>query len=139
MIRPGRFDRKIHIPEPNLESRKKLFAHYLSKVRIPKRRVELDRISSVTGGFTGADIKNLVNIASMDVTFHNKNNLDEKDLFAAYELMKMGVKRKKSMSDADDLLRTAYHESGHALTSLLVDGSLELNKVTILPVGGALG
>ena len=99
----------------------------------------MDRIAAVTGGFTGADIKNLVNIASMDVTFHNKNSLNQRDLFAAYELMKMGIKRKKNTSDADDLLRTAYHESGHALTALLVDGSLELNKITILPVGGALG
>ena len=103
------------------------------------KNLNVQNIATVTGGFTGADIKNLVNIASIGLIYENRNEMKETDLFAAFERMQMGIKRNKNMSDGEDLLRTAYHESGHALTSLLIDGSLELNKLTILPVGGALG
>lgn len=139
MTRPGRFDRKIHIPEPTFDSRVKLFHYYLRKLRLDSKNVDVSRLSMYTGGFTGADIKNMVNIAGTEAVTKGETRLTQEDLNRAFERIQMGLKRNKNISSQDDLLRTAYHESGHATVGLKTDGAMKLNKITILPVGSALG
>jgi ATP-dependent metalloprotease len=139
VTRPGRFDRMIHIPEPTYDGRFKLFTYYLHKLRIPSSGVDITKLAMVTGGFTGADIKNMVNIAATQVLNHKKNKIEQADMNEAFERIQMGLKRSKSISTEEDLLRTAYHESGHAAVGLLTEGAMKLNKITILPVGPALG
>lgn len=139
VIRPGRFDKTIHIPEPTYDSRIKLIIYYLSKLKLKIKDINVATIASLTGGFTGADIKNLVNTAAMNVVAQQRGIIDQSEMNQAFERMQMGLKRNKGISEPVDLLRTAYHESGHALTSLMTEGAMKLNKITILPVGQALG
>lgn len=139
VIRAGRFDQTIQIPEPSFDSRKKLLQYYLGKLKIKTKEIDIVKIAKLTGGFTGADIKNLVNSAAINVVNLQKGIIEQTDLNESFERMQMGLKRSKEINNPSDLLRTAYHESGHALTGLLTDGSMTLNKMTILPVGQALG
>ena len=101
--------------------------------------MDVNKLAMFTGGFTGADIKNMVNIAATQVVTNQKFALDQEDLNSAFERIQMGIKRNKNISTPEDLLRTAYHESGHATVGLVTEGAMKLNKITILPVGQALG
>ena len=139
MKRPGRFDRTIIIPLPSFETRKEILKYYLGKTNLAKRGIDLDKIASVTGQMTGADLKNLVDTAGLQALHKNRSILRQIDLEEAFERIKMGLKRAKGISTDDELNRTAFHEAGHALTALLTKGSNTLHKVTILPVGQALG
>lgn len=138
VTRAGRFDKRVHIPEPNYDSRVKLFRYYLSKLKM-KVAVDVGKLGAVTGGFTGADIKNLVNIAAISAVSSQKYHVGQEEMNQAFERMQMGLRKSKSVSTPEDLLRTAYHESGHALAGVLTEGGMKLNKITILPAGPALG
>lgn len=138
VTRAGRFDKKIHIPEPNFDSRVKMLSFYLGKLKLVNK-VDLQRMAMITGGFTGADIKNLVNTAAISAVSAQRYQMLQEDMDKAFERMQMGLRKSKSISDPEDLIRTAYHESGHAICGSLTEGAMKLNKVTILPAGSALG
>jgi len=92
-----------------------------------------------TIGFSGADIQNMVNIAILNAVKNNRKDANADDFEYAMDRITMGIGRKKMFVSDRDKLVTAYHEGGHALTSLLTEGATPLHKVTILPRGGALG
>lgn len=138
VTRAGRFDKKIHIPEPTYDSRIKLLLFYVKKLKLVNN-IDLQKVAMVTGGYTGADIKNLVNIAAISALSAQRYQLRQEDMDKAFERMQMGLRRSKNISEPEDLIRTAYHESGHAICGSLTEGGMKLNKVTILPAGSALG
>jgi len=92
-----------------------------------------------TIGFSGADIQNMVNIAILNAVKNNRKDANAEDFEYAHDRITMGIGRKMMFVSDKDKLVTAYHEGGHALTSLLTEGATPLHKVTILPRGGALG
>ncbi len=104
-----------------------------------KAPLDVDKIASITISMTGADLKNLVNTAGIYAVSLNEKKVSQEHLNYAFERMTMGLKKNKNISSEEELKRTAYHEAGHALTSLLTPGSNKLHKITILPVGQALG
>jgi ATP-dependent Zn protease len=104
-----------------------------------KKNVDIDKIAAITITMTGADLKNLVNSAGLHAISQKQSCLNQEHLTFAFERLSMGLRRKKSISSDDELMRTAYHEAGHALVGLLTPGSNKLHKITILPVGQALG
>lgn len=137
VIRAGRFDKRINIPYPNLESRKKILHYYLDKVK--HKDINIDRLSKLTIQFTGADIKNLVNQSGFIAVNKDRKYIEQEDVENAFDRIVMGISRKSMKVTEEEKLKTAYHEAGHALMSLLADGSDLLHKVTILPRGQALG
>ena len=139
VTRAGRFDKVISIPYPNLESRKKILDYYISKVKYDKERIDKEKIVQLTVQFTGADLKNLINLAGFTAVNKGKELLDQSDLEEAFDRIVMGLSRRTMKISEEDKLKTAYHEAGHALVGLLASGADELHKVTILPRGQALG
>lgn len=86
-------------------------------------------------GFTGADIKNMINYSGFEAVKRKSDKIVQKDLEKAFDRILMGLSKKSIMTEYEDKLKTAYHEAGHTLMSLLVDGAMKLHKVTILPRG----
>jgi len=124
---------------PSYDVRKKILNYYLKNLKMEKSVLDIDKIAAITINMTGADLKNLINTAGIHAVSLNQNRLTQEHLNYAFERMTMGLKKNKNISSAEELKRTAYHEAGHALTSLLTPGSNKLHKITILPVGQALG
>lgn len=139
VVRPGRFDKVVTIPVPSYDVRKKILNYYLKNLKMDKVALDIDKIADITINMTGADLKNLVNTAGIYAVSLKEKKLTQDHLTYSFERMTMGLKRNKNISSAEELKRTAYHEAGHALTSLLTPGSNKLHKITILPVGQALG
>lgn len=139
VTRAGRFDKVISIPYPNLESRRKILEYYIEKVKYDSNKIDKEKIVQLTVQFTGADIKNLVNLAGFTAVNKGKSLIDQTDLEEAFDRIVMGLSRKSLKISDEDKLKTAYHEAGHALVGLLAVGADELHKVTILPRGQALG
>ena len=137
LIRPGRFDRQITIDLPQKKARKEILAVHAKKVAIAKD-IDLDRIAGATAGFTGADLKNLINEAALLAAGKGKNEVEEEDFNESRDKIILGVKREDHLSEEEKKM-VAYHEAGHALTALMLPGSDPLNKVTIIPRGRSLG
>ena len=119
-----------------------MIVHYLRKIKLPKINIDIDTMSYLTIGMTGADIKNIVNIAGSSVISGNRAKITNMDIMNAYEQISMGLRKNNLNTKKTELEKTAIHEAGHALLSLLNEkagNSLRLNKITILPVGDALG
>jgi cell division protease FtsH len=134
LIRPGRFDRKIHVDKPSLADREKLFAYYLKKVQYDEGSVKIDRLARITVGNTPADIANIIREAAL-ITVRNKRQLiTMKDIDDARERIVLGVKRRIKMSDREKL-QVAYHEAGHAIVTYLLAPSKDVFKITITPRG----
>jgi ATP-dependent metalloprotease len=138
ILRAGRFDKKIDIPMPDRESRAKLFEYFSGKIKI-KGRIDFDTLSKRTSGMTGADIKNMVNIAILHSVKMNRQEAQQEDFDYAFDRMVMGIYRKSLVMDRQTKVMTAYHEAGHTLMNLLTSPGMKLHKVTILPVGQSLG
>lgn len=139
VLRPGRFDKLINIPYPDKEGRKEIFQLYLNKVKYDKDDVHLDTLVSATTGFSGASIKNMVNLAVLNAIKEKRSKANHLDFEFALDRITMGVGRKSMVVSDEDKLMTAYHEGGHTLVSLLTKSGTGLHKVTILPRGPALG
>lgn len=139
VTRAGRFDKVINMPYPNLESRRKILDYYLNKIKYNGEMVDKEKIVQLSVQFTGADIKNLVNLAGFNAVNKGKELVDQADLEEAFDRIVMGLSRRSLMISDEDKLKTAYHEAGHTLIGLLATGADELHKVTILPRGQALG
>lgn len=137
-VRPGRFDKKIHVPLPDINGRTDIFELYLEKIS-RSTDVEARKLAQMTPGFTGAEIENLVNTAITEAVHKGKDQADMTDFEYARDRIMMGIERKSlSMSDKDRLL-TAIHESGHAIACYFTPGAKNLYKATIVARGSSLG
>lgn len=139
LLRPGRFDKIIHVNYPDSAGRKDILEYYLGKVKYSKKDVKVDIITRATTGFSGSQIKNLVNIAVLNAIKSERKKAVHEDFEFALDRITMGIgKTSMHMLEKDKLL-TAYHEGGHTLVNLLSKWTPSLHKVTILPRGQALG
>ena len=139
MLRPGRFDKIINIPYPDREGRRDIFDYYLNKVKFDKKDVNIDTLVKATTGFSGASIKNMVNIAVLNAIKEKRHEANHQDFEFALDRVTMGIGRKNMFVSEKEKYMTAYHEGGHALINMITKASTPLHKVTILPRGGALG
>ena len=138
LLRPGRFDRQIVVPNPDINGRAKILDVHLRKV--PKGPdVDSHVIARGTPGFSGADLSNIVNEAALLAARLGKKVVTMKDLEAAKDKVMMGAERKSMVMSEDEKKMTAYHEGGHALVSIYCPASDPIHKATIIPRGRALG
>jgi len=138
LLRPGRFDRQITVPNPDVNGRTKILEVHLRKV--PKSPdVDAKVIARGTPGFSGADLANIVNEAALLAARLGKKVVAQKDLESAKDKVMMGAERKSMVMSEDEKKMTAYHEGGHALVSLYYPASDPIHKATIIPRGRALG
>jgi cell division protease FtsH len=138
LLRPGRFDRQVVVPLPDIKGREKIFQVHINKVPIDKD-VDLEVLARGTPGFSGADIENLVNEAALYAARSDKSTVNMIDFEYAKDKVLMGTERKSMVISDTEKRNTAYHEAGHALIAKLIPGSDPIHKVTIIPRGRALG
>ncbi len=137
LLRPGRFDRTIHVNAPDRRGREAILRVHTRKVPLAPD-VDLDAVAASTPGMTGADLANLVNEAALAAARKGQNVVTPRDLTEALEKIQLGAERDVVMP-ASEKRRTAYHESGHALLGMLRAGADRVRKVSIIPRGRALG
>lgn len=138
LLRPGRFDRQIVVPNPDIEGRTKILGVHLKKVPMAPD-VDAKTIARGTPGFSGADLANLVNEAALLAARQDKKVVTMRELEAAKDKVMMGVERKSMVMSEEEKKMTAYHESGHAVVSIHCPASDPIHKATIIPRGRALG
>jgi cell division protease FtsH len=138
LLRPGRFDRQVVVPNPDILGREKILKVHLRKVSLASD-VEPRVIARGTPGFSGADLANLVNEAALLAARRNKHFVTLVDLEDAKDKVMMGAERRSMVMTDEDKKLTAYHEAGHAIVGLHMPGHDPLHKVTIIPRGRALG
>ena len=138
LLRPGRFDRQIVVPNPDIDGRTKILEVHMKKVPLAPD-VEARILARGTPGFSGADLANLVNEAALLAARKNKKVVTMKELEAAKDKVMMGVERKSMVMSDEEKEMTAYHEAGHAIVSLHYPASDPIHKATIIPRGRALG
>jgi cell division protease FtsH len=138
LTRPGRFDRQINVPLPDLAGRQQILKIYADKVRLDDD-VDLQRLARGTPMFSGADLEALVNEAAISATLAGKDCVGQDDLEEARDKVRWGRARKSRVIDEKEKETTAYHEAGHALIQVLEDDADPLHKVSIIPRGGAGG
>jgi cell division protease FtsH len=136
--RPGRFDRRIVVPRPDLKGRLGVLKVHTRRVPLAPE-VELEVIARGTPGMTGADLENLVNESALMAARQNKERVDLSDFEAAKDKVFMGPERRSMIMTEKEKRNTAVHEAGHALLAKLLPGCDPLHKVTIIPRGQALG
>ncbi|MBP7496053.1 MAG: ATP-dependent zinc metalloprotease FtsH [Bacteroidales bacterium] len=138
LLRAGRFDRQIHVELPDLEGRKAIFKVHLNPIKIDQT-VEVDFIARQTPGFSGADIANVCNEAALIAARNNKTLVGKEDFIAAVDRIIGGLEKKSKIISQDEKKVIAFHESGHAAVSWLLQYAHPLVKVTIVPRGKSLG
>jgi cell division protease FtsH len=136
--RPGRFDRQVVVPLPDIRGREQILSVHMRKVPIAAD-VEASIIARGTPGFSGADLANLVNEAALFAARRNKRLVDMDDFESAKDKIMMGAERKSMVMSEEEKRNTAYHESGHAVVAKLLPKTDPVHKVTIIPRGRALG
>jgi len=138
LVRPGRFDRHIDVPLPDVGGRKAILELYAKKMPL-SMEVDLEQIARGTPGFSGAELFNLMNQAAVKSSVNNEQAITMKALEWAKDRITMGAERQSAILTADTMKLTATHEAGHALVGLLTDGADPIHKATIIPRGRALG
>ena len=138
LLRPGRFDRRVVVPRPDVKGREGILAVHTRKVPLSED-VDISVIARGTPGFTGADLANLINEAALSAAGMNQKAVAMEDFEASKDKVLMGVARRSLLISEQEKKVTAYHEAGHALVAALVPGADPLHKVTIIPRGMALG
>ncbi len=138
LLRPGRFDRQIHVSLPDIKGREAILKIHARKV-VQEEGIDFSIIAKGTPGFSGADLKNLVNEAALWAARQNKQALELKDFEDARDRILMGPERHSMVMSEKEKLSTAYHEAGHALVAILTSKADPVHKVTIVPRGRALG
>jgi len=136
--RPGRFDRQVVVPLPDIRGREQILSVHMRKVPIAAD-VEASIIARGTPGFSGADLANLVNEAALFAARRSKRLVDMVDFESAKDKIMMGAERRSMVMTEEEKRNTAYHESGHAVVAKLLPKSDPVHKVTIIPRGRALG
>jgi len=138
LLRPGRFDRRVVVPRPDLRGREEILRVHARRIPL-NESVDLAVLARGTPGFTGADLANLINEAALWAARNNRKTVLMADLEAAKDKVLMGAERRSMIITEDEKRNTAYHEAGHALVAAMVPHSDPLHKVTIIPRGMALG
>jgi cell division protease FtsH len=138
LLRPGRFDRQVVVPLPDVKGREQILKVHMREVPLDKN-VKPSIIARGTPGFSGADLANLVNESALLAARANKEYVNMDDLDKAKDKIMMGTERKSLIMSEDERKLTAYHEAGHAIVGLSIDGHDPVYKVTIIPRGRALG
>jgi len=138
LLRPGRFDRQITVPVPDVRGREQILKVHVKGVSLGQD-VDLSTIARGTPGFSGADLKNLVNEAALLAARSNKDTVCMDDFEKAKDKILMGTERKSMIISEEERRVTAYHEAGHTLVAKLLPGSDPIHKVSIIPRGSALG
>ncbi|MBI9082427.1 MAG: ATP-dependent zinc metalloprotease FtsH [Desulfobacterales bacterium] len=138
LLRPGRFDRQVVVPLPDIKGREKILRVHLKKSPIADD-VDSLILAKGTPGFSGADLENLVNEAALLAAKRNKERVDMFDLEDAKDKVYMGLERKSKVIKDEDRKTTAYHEAGHALVARFLPNTDVVNKITIIPRGRAAG
>ncbi len=138
LLRPGRFDRRVVVPRPDVKGREGILKVHMRRVPIAEN-VDITLLARQTPGFAGADLENLVNEAALLAARRNKEKVDMADFEVAKDKVMMGSERRSMIISDDEKRTTAYHEAGHALVAKLVPGTDPVHKVTIIPRGMALG
>ena len=138
LLRPGRFDRQIVVPNPDIIGREKILKVHMRKVPLAPD-VDARTVARGTPGFSGADLANLVNEAALIAARSGKRVVTMADFEYAKDKVMMGAERRSMVMTEEEKELTAYHEAGHALVGLFVPGNDPLHKVTIIPRGRALG
>jgi len=139
LLRPGRFDRRVEVPYPDLASRDQILRLHAQSVKIDPT-INFSKIARGTPGFTGADLANLINEAAINASKFNQDLVTVKDFEEARDKILLGKERKSIILTEEDRTVTAFHEAGHALIALLSpEYSDPLHKITIVPRGSALG
>ncbi|MEE9139586.1 MAG: ATP-dependent zinc metalloprotease FtsH [Alphaproteobacteria bacterium] len=138
LLRPGRFDRQVVVPNPDILGREKILKVHMQKI-VLGTDVNARVIARGTPGFSGADLANLVNEAALLAARRNKPAVTMAELEDAKDKVMMGAERRSMVMTSEDKKLTAYHEAGHAIVGLHMPGHDPLHKVTIIPRGRALG
>jgi len=138
LLRPGRFDRQVIVPLPDVKGREMIFEVHARKAPIAED-VDFAVLARGTPGTSGADIENLVNEAVLNAARGNKEKVNMNDFEFAKDKILMGSERKSMVISEVEKRNTAYHETGHALVARLIPGTDPIHKVTIIPRGRALG
>ena len=138
LLRPGRFDRRVVVPRPDLRGRVAILGVHTQQVKL-NEDVDLEVVARGTPGFVGADLQNLVNEAALLAARRDAQEVHRVDFESAKDKVMLGTERKSLLMTEEDKRETAYHEAGHALVALLSEHSDPVHKVTIIPRGMALG
>jgi cell division protease FtsH len=138
LLRPGRFDRQVHVPNPDVTGREKILKVHMREVPLAND-VDAKTIARGTPGFSGADLANLVNEAALLAARRNKRVVGMAELEDAKDKVMMGPERRSMVLTQDQKEKTAYHEAGHAIVGLELPLCDPVYKATIIPRGGALG
>jgi cell division protease FtsH len=138
LLRPGRFDRRVVVPRPDVKGREGILQVHTRKVPVGSD-VDIGVLARATPGFAGADLENLVNEAALLAARNNKEKVDMHDFELAKDKVMMGAERRSMIISEEEKRNTAFHEAGHALVAKLLPGADPIHKVTIIPRGMALG
>jgi cell division protease FtsH len=138
LLRPGRFDRRVVVPRPDLRGRLEILRVHTRRVALAGD-VELGTVARGTPGFVGADLQNLVNEAALLAARRDADHVAMVDFEEAKDKVLLGTARKSLIMSDEDKRQTAYHEAGHAIVAMLTAGADPVHKVTIIPRGMALG
>jgi cell division protease FtsH len=138
LLRPGRFDRRVVVPRPDVRGREEILRVHSRRVPLADG-VNIEKLARSTPGFSGADLENLVNEAALLAARKNKDKVDMQDFELSKDKVLMGAERRSLILSPEERKNTAYHEAGHALVAKLIPGTDPVHKVTIIPRGMALG
>ena len=138
LLRPGRFDRQVFVSLPDIRGREQILNVHIKKIVVDKS-VDASVIARGTPGLSGASLANLVNEAALIAARKNKRKVSMQELESAKDKILLGAERNSMVMTEKEKLLTAYHESGHAIVGLLIEGNDPVYKVTIMPRGHALG
>ena len=138
LLRPGRFDRQVVVPNPDLKGRKRILEVHTRKTPLSPE-VDLDVLARGTPGFSGADLENLVNEAALHAAKLSQDKVTMLDFEEAKDKVMMGKERRSMILSDEEKKTTAYHEAGHTLVAKFLPGTDPIHKVSIIPRGRALG
>ncbi|HWH80243.1 MAG TPA: ATP-dependent zinc metalloprotease FtsH [Candidatus Binatus sp.] len=138
LLRPGRFDRRVVVPRPDVKGREGILQVHTRKVPVATD-VDIAVLARATPGFAGADLENLVNEAALLAARNDKDKVNMDDFELAKDKVMMGAERRSMIISDEEKRNTAFHEAGHALVAKLLPGADPIHKVTIIPRGMALG
>jgi cell division protease FtsH len=138
LLRPGRFDRQVVVPVPDIRGREEILKVHVKKTLLADD-IDIPTLARGTPGFTGADLENMVNEAALMAARRGKDRVEMNDFEDAKDKVMMGTERKSMIISEEEKKSTAYHESGHTLVAKLLPGTDPIHKVTIIPRGRALG
>lgn len=136
LLRPGRFDRQIVMDLPDIKGRRQILDVHVKNIRVVKD-VDMEKVARSTPGFSGADLANLINEAALLAARNNRDAAEMSDFEEARDKVRFGRERRSRHINDRERKITAYHEAGHALVSMLSEGSIPVHKVTIIPRGQA--